>query len=142
FQIQPQNTIVAGIGNEELALVFTQRKAVGAEGREARRRQEAVMFHKVHRAGRRALVCIVNPKDRSLERVRYIKVTMTVKSETVRGWGVIAKDDRVLPSVRVAYGSVGRQSYNIIIWDESNVLNGRRVVEIGRYTLNLRYFSH
>ena len=49
---------------------------------------------------------IINAEDRSLERVRYVEIAVMVESKGIRGRGVIAKEDRVLASVRVIYDSV------------------------------------
>src|SRR5262245_37834955 len=98
------------------------------------------MFDGSHRARRVAFVYIIDPEDRSLERVRYIKITARVKSERVRRWSIISKKDCVLAAVGITDVSFEWRSY---VRNRRNVLNGRRgVFEIGGYTLNLRCLSY
>jgi ribonuclease PH len=74
-----------------------------------------------------------------LKRVRKVKVTVFVKDQTVGSSSVLAKEDRVLTTVRVVYDSVRRRYQN---WNKSNVLNRRGMVEIGGDTLNFRCSSN
>ena len=86
-----------------------------------------------------AFVRIIDPKDRSLERIRYVKIAVAIEGKSVRRWNVIAEYDRVLAPVWVIDVSIGWRSY---AWNRSNVLDRCRDFEIGGYTLNLRRFSH
>src|SRR5262245_42584615 len=97
------------------------------------------MFDSYHAARPIAFVRGVDLEDRSLERVRYIKIAAVIKGERVRRWSVVAKKDRVLAAVWVTDVSLGRRSYAL---NRSNVFNGRGLFEVRGYALNLRCLSH
>ena len=51
-----------------------------------------------------AFVRIINPEDRSLEGVRYIKIAVSIESKSVGGGKIIAAEyDRVLAHIRIIY---------------------------------------
>src|SRR5262249_17774559 len=94
-----QNTIIPGIGDKQLGSISTQRKAIGTKRRKTSGRQEAVMFDSDHVARPIAFACAVDLKDRSLERVRNIKIAVSIESKRVGGRKAItAKHDSCLGS--------------------------------------------
>src|SRR5262245_55907602 len=93
------------------------------------------MFHKVHRARGRALLRIINPEDRSLKRVRYVKIAVPIEGKGVwRGKIIAAKNNRVVATVRIIHRSIGRRPDP---WYRSHVLGLRFVVKVGIDPLNL-----
>src|SRR5262245_41485718 len=127
--------MIPSIGDKQLGSISTQRKAIGTKRRKTSGRQEAVMFDSDHVARPIAFACAVDLKDRSLERVRNIKIAVSIESKRVGGRKAItAKHDRVLAHIWIIYLSIGWRSAGRNL---SHVFNFRRISKVGRNPLNL-----
>src|SRR5262245_35090619 len=93
------------------------------------------MFDSDHVARPIAFVCAVDLQDRSLERVRYIKIAVSIESKRVGSRKTIAAEhDRVLARIRINYLSLGWRS------DRRNrgyVFDLGRISKVGGDPLNL-----
>src|SRR5262249_12510075 len=93
------------------------------------------MFDSDHVARPIAFACAVDLKDRSLERVRNIKIAVSIKSKRVGSRKAItAEHDRVLARIRIIYLSLGWRSDG---WNRGYAFNFRRIGEVCRDPLNL-----
>src|SRR5215475_10937862 len=93
------------------------------------------MFDSDHVARPIAFLCAVDLQDRSLERVRYIKIAVSIESKRVGSRKTIAAEhDRVLARIRIGYLSIGWRSDG---WNRGYVFNFGRISKVGRDPLNL-----